>query len=58
MARVRVQNRDGRWLRKDRTWTNRRGEARVFSSIPDAEDELKRVMLDWLGQAMFDMSDG
>lgn len=53
---VRVQNRDGRWLRADRTWSKRRDEARVFASIDEAEVELARAMTVWLGQVIFDIS--
>jgi hypothetical protein len=56
MARVRVQNRLGLWLRADRTWSKHRSQARVFRSIDEAELELERVMLAWLGQVIFDVT--
>ncbi len=55
--RVRVQNGDAKWLRKDRTWSEHREEAAVYASIAEAEGELRKLMHDALGQIVFEVGE-
>ena len=57
MKVVRVQNIRGEWLRFDHTWAKRKEEAVTFASVREAEDELERGQVGWVGQVMFDVSD-
>lgn len=55
--KVLIQNVRGEYLCSDLNWRKLRKDAMKFNSVTEAEQELDRHLIGWLGQVVFEIVD-